>query len=775
MFGLMGAALEVSRMVSRTLVFDRFRFKLPTRELLRVAEDGSEAPIPLGLRAADVLLFFLERPGELVTKSEIMQAVWPDAVVEESNLTVHISAIRRALDSGPDGQSCIQNVPRRGYRFTLGVTTGGADPEGQDRYGLPDARQDAQVRPEGQPASSASPEALATAPVVTSSAGTVGRLIRNWRVHAAAAAAVLLVAAGTIAFVGREPPALLQPVQPVEPRLASIVALPFANASGDPKDEEVAAALTEDVTLSLDQIPGAYVIARSTAQTMAARKLPLSRLGSELGVRYVLEGNIRRSPDGLELNVQLSEAASGASIWTRQLKSSTGESSDLRSQVARRLLMPLRTAFMDAEAGRLDRLPIAELTAADLVFQVRASFNHQPSPAKTAADLAKLERALQLEPASPQLMIMLARQIVRPIMIFGEQEDREERLARARSLVEKARALAPGSEGLLRVQATILRAEGRSDEAVAAYARLLQGRADSVPYRVELAFALMDAGRSAEAIPLFRDAIRLDRGDGSRFAMYNGLGGALIHVGRSDEAIEWLRAAKQESSVATPILHRRLAVSYVYAGKLEDARRELRELIKLRPWYTLHWLRHSASPQTASAREWNYEIAGLAIAGLRDHVAEDADPRLPTDDGLRSGKLFSPTPLGAPGVSVVRTSELKALIDAAANGPGEPPLLLSTNCARCFDIDIPGAVSVPGPYIRSPLNDQARQGLKSWLDRQLNGQTSRRLITFSWNAERWHARNLALELVALGYPNVSWYRGGVEAWDVAAYPVVERR
>jgi DNA-binding LacI/PurR family transcriptional regulator len=124
-------------------------------------------------------------------------------------------------------------------------------------------------------------------------------------------------------------------------------------------------------------------------------------------------------------------------------------------------------------------------------------------------------------------------------------------------------------------------------------------------------------------------------------------------------------------------------------------------------------------------------------------------------------------------VSVVRTSELKALIDAAANGPDEPPLLLSINC--CFDIDIPRAVRVPTTYIRSPLDDQARQGLRCWLDRQLDGQTSRRLITFSWNAERWHARNLALELVSLGYPNVSWYRGGLEAWDLAGYAVTEKR
>jgi DNA-binding winged helix-turn-helix (wHTH) protein/TolB-like protein/tetratricopeptide (TPR) repeat protein len=748
-------------MASRTLAFDRFRFKLTTRELLRVAEDGSETPIPLGLRAADVLLYFLQRPGELVSKNEIMRAVWPDAVVEESNLTVHISAIRRALDGGRDGESCIQNLPRRGYRFTIGVATVGVAPEDQGHCGLPDAPQNTRVQSTSSD-SSASPEAQAAA-VVTASVNTAGRLIRNWRVRAAAAAAVLLIAATAIAFVGREKPAFLEPALPAEPHRASIVVLPFANTTGGSADEALASTLTEDVTSSLAQISGAHVIARSVAQNMASRSLPLSRLGAELGVRYVVEGNIRRLPDGLELNVQLNEAASGASIWTRQLKGSAGESSDLRIQVARTLLFPLRTAFMDAEAERLNRLPVADLTAADLVIQVTASFNHQPnSQARQAADIAKLERALELDPASPQLMIMLGREIVKAVLTFGEYEDREEPLARARSLADKARTLAAGSEKLLRLEATILRAEGRSEEAVDANTRLLQARPDSITNRVALALSLIQTGRSAEAIPLLQEAIRLNRGQGSRFTMYNWLGAALIRVGRSDEAIEWLRAAQQEAGGAAPIVNRRLAVSYAYAGKLEYARRELREFTKLRPWQTLHFLRHSAAPIAAAA-------------GLRDHVPEDADSELPTDEGPRLGKRFSSTPVGAPGLSVVSTSELKALIDAAANGSGEPPLLLSTDCSRCFDAEIPGAVSVPGTYFRSPLDDQARLGLKSWLDQQLNGQTSRRLITFSWNAEQWHGRKLALDLIALGYPNVSWYRGGVEAWDVAGYPLVEKR
>jgi DNA-binding winged helix-turn-helix (wHTH) protein/uncharacterized membrane protein HdeD (DUF308 family) len=102
----------------RCVAFGDFRFNVPTRELLRVGNQGSETPISLGSRAADLLHLFLHRPGELITKSEIMDAVWPNTAVEESNLTVQISALRRAIDGGGNRASYIQTVPGRGYRFT---------------------------------------------------------------------------------------------------------------------------------------------------------------------------------------------------------------------------------------------------------------------------------------------------------------------------------------------------------------------------------------------------------------------------------------------------------------------------------------------------------------------------------------------------------------------------------------------------------------------------------------------------------------------------------
>jgi DNA-binding winged helix-turn-helix (wHTH) protein len=100
----------------RFVIFGDFRFNMATRELLRIGTDHLATPVSLGSRAAEILLLLLRKPGELVSKNEIMDAVWSGTAVEESNLTVQISALRRAL-----GVSCIKTVPGRGYRWTLSV------------------------------------------------------------------------------------------------------------------------------------------------------------------------------------------------------------------------------------------------------------------------------------------------------------------------------------------------------------------------------------------------------------------------------------------------------------------------------------------------------------------------------------------------------------------------------------------------------------------------------------------------------------------------------
>src|SRR4029077_4879040 len=103
-------------------LFEEFRFDHRGNRLTRCDADGKLLEINLGSRARAILGVLLERAGELVSKGEIMSAVWPGIVVEEANLTVQISALRRVLDAGRQGGSCILNVPGRGYRFFLQVT-----------------------------------------------------------------------------------------------------------------------------------------------------------------------------------------------------------------------------------------------------------------------------------------------------------------------------------------------------------------------------------------------------------------------------------------------------------------------------------------------------------------------------------------------------------------------------------------------------------------------------------------------------------------------------
>jgi adenylate cyclase len=371
---------------------------------------------------------------------------------------------------------------------------------------------------------------------------------------------------------------------------------------------------------------------------------------------------------------------------------------------------------------------------------------------------------LALDPTSAEVMISLADQILLPIFQFSDFKSIDERLLRARTLADRARALAADSESMLALQARILRAEGRFDDALAAYAELMRS---SGHFRVDVANCLMALGRSAEAVPLLEEATRFDRDMQARFSRYWALGVALVHIGRYEEAIGWLRAANEASSGSSPGISWNLAIAYAHAGKVADARRELLEYKKRKGGLpTVRWLRLTVGFEDF-ARD-----GGSFIALLRDHTPEDADTGLQITEGVRSANLVGQTPIGAPGVSTIKTSELRALIgDGQGSANNELPLLLSTNCSNCLRVAIPGTNFVPDAYRDGVLDDSKRQALKVLVGRLLHGDRTRRVITSSWNAAFWDARNLAIELAALGYPNVSWYRGGLEAWDVAGLPV----
>jgi DNA-binding winged helix-turn-helix (wHTH) protein len=108
-----------------TFLFENFRFDVRLRQLYQDQPDGREHPLPVGSRALDILAVLVGRRGDVVAKQELMEAVWPNTVVEDNNLTVQISALRRVLDAGRTEGSCIQTIPGRGYRFVPRLTAPG--------------------------------------------------------------------------------------------------------------------------------------------------------------------------------------------------------------------------------------------------------------------------------------------------------------------------------------------------------------------------------------------------------------------------------------------------------------------------------------------------------------------------------------------------------------------------------------------------------------------------------------------------------------------------
>ena len=343
---------------SDTFFFEDFRLDRRRGGLFRCEDAGGFVPIAIGSRALDILGVLIARAGEVVSKDEIVAAVWPWSVVEDSNLTVQISALRRVLDRGRSQGSCIQTVARRGYRFVAAVTQAAAE-----------ARSGGSPRPVRVYA--LRPEALAALPVSSL------------------------------------PPAapIVQPA--AAPRL-SIVVLPFANLSSDPEQQYFADGITEDLATDLSRLAHMLVISRNTAFIYRNKPADTKQIGRELNVRYVLEGSIRRSAHRVRVNVQLIDAETDTHLWAERFDHDTDDLFALQDEVTSRIAIALNVELIGAEAAR----PTEHPEALDYILQGRAAFNKPPSRDKYAESISLYERALALDPRSVEAQSELARSLM---------------------------------------------------------------------------------------------------------------------------------------------------------------------------------------------------------------------------------------------------------------------------------------------------------------------------------------------------------------------------
>jgi TolB-like protein/Tfp pilus assembly protein PilF len=516
-------------------------FRLDRRGLSRHDERGVFVPVVIGSRALDVLGVLIAARGDLVSKDEIMTAVWPGTVVEDNNLTVQISALRRVLDQGRVEGSCIQTVAGRGYRFAAVVARRAADSS---------------------------------------------------------------VGAGRVSVIETRPPPPL-----------SIVVLPFTNLGSDVDREYFADGITDDLTTDLSRIAGSFVIARRTAFTYKGKAVAVKQIGRELGVRYALEGSVRRSGEQVRTNTQLIDTDTGANLWADRFDHDVCDLFTLQDEITSRIAFALNLELIAAEVTR----PTDHPDALDYILRGRGALS-KPLARDTYAEAIRLfEHALALDPQSVDAQSWLAhalagRKHFQMTVSPAADLDRAEVLVRRALAASPRRPLAHLAKGML------LHSRGDPEQAIPEYETVIASNRNWVNVLYVLGMCKLLVGSIEETTPLVEQAIRFSPRDPFIANWYMLIGTVHLLQWSPGEAIRWLEKALS-ANPELAFAHGHLAAAYALEGDTQRAAAELAEARRLSGdgrFANLARLRAARSwgvPKVRGLYETTY-FAGLRKAGL---------------------------------------------------------------------------------------------------------------------------------------------------------------
>ncbi len=247
-----------------------------------------------------MLRYLVENADRLVTKEELLKAIWPNVAVTDESLTHCVSEIRQAI--GDSTQAIIATVPRRGYRFAVAVS-----------------------RIAASTAAAAQPAFAAPSPLVGEGRGGGARALGTDVPHGSTPTPDPSPQGG-----GEQARVGLSLDRP------SVAVLPFANLSGDPQQDYFSDGITEDITTELSRFSELIVIARNSAFQYKGKAVDIRQIGQELGARYVLEGSVRRSGDRIRITAQLIDAVTGAHRWADRYDRELHDVFAVQDEVARR-------------------------------------------------------------------------------------------------------------------------------------------------------------------------------------------------------------------------------------------------------------------------------------------------------------------------------------------------------------------------------------------------------------------------------------------------------
>ena len=440
---------------------------------------------------------------------------------------------------------------------------------------------------------------------------------------AAALAALLIVIAGGAWWVlNANRPASVAAKAPAEAARLSIVVLPFVNLSGDPGQDYLVDALTDELTTSLARIPGSFVIARNTAMTFKGKPINAKAIGKDLSVRYVLEGSVQPSGDRMRVNAQLIDAESGAHLWAEQFDTPRADLLQTQDAIVTHLANAMAFQLTQAEAARLKRTPAANREAEDLALQCAGGQWKAGSIGKEAdTTFALCEQALAIDPNNVRALMLSGFKFLARAQA-GVSSDPKGDLERADELASKALALDPDWTAIHQLKGDILRDQGHNEEAVAEHERALALDPSNVSAATSLGFDYGMHGEFDKSVEYIDKAIRESPYDPLLVHLYGGKAWANFGLKNYDQAIEWARQAIAVNPNYVHYIHTTLVAALALAGHDAEARDALKRYLALPstgPLKTIAALKAYYSPQgggpaRVEANERVYD--GLRKAGM---------------------------------------------------------------------------------------------------------------------------------------------------------------
>ncbi len=411
---------------------------------------------------------------------------------------------------------------------------------------------------------------------------------------------------------------------PPEAQRFSIVVLPFANMSGDPAQDYLADALTDELTTSIARIPFTFVIARNTAFTYKGKPDDAKAIGKDLGVRYVLEGSVQPSAAEVRVNVQLIDADSGAHLWAEQFDTPRADLLQTQDEIVTRLAHALQFQLPEAEAARLKRTPVVNPDAEDLALQCLAAVRKDPEAVSKEAEAGfrLCEQALTLDPNNVHALAVLSIKYWQPVS-HNLSADPKADLNRGDELVSKVLALDPTFAYGHVFKAEILRDQGRVDEANAEAERALDLDPAVVDAYAQLAFNDEVLGQFEKSLENLNKAIRLSPHDPSLHYWYTGKADAHFALKQYKPAIEWARRAIAIDPTFRES-HPVLIASLGWTGRQAEAHEATERYLSLFPtgprtvaeWKAMKAQKTNSDSDPRVLEYWDRLIEGLRKAGL---------------------------------------------------------------------------------------------------------------------------------------------------------------